>query len=73
MIILGLDPGLERVGYAFIRREGSRLEPIDFGLIETPRIALASRLALIYESISELISRHLPDCAAIEKLLESGS
>jgi crossover junction endodeoxyribonuclease RuvC len=71
MIILGIDPGLERIGYAFIRRAGSRIEPLDYGLIETPRIDLASRLLLIHEGIEALIQTHRPDCAAIEKLLFS--
>jgi len=69
MTILGIDPGLERVGYAFIRREGSRLSPIDYGLIETPRIELATRLNLIHEQISKLIEEHRPDTAAIERVL----
>lgn len=69
MIVLGIDPGLERVGYAFIRREGSRLIPIDHGLIETPRIDLATRLNLIHEQITELIQKHRPDTAAIERVL----
>ena len=69
MIVLGIDPGLERVGYAFIRREGSQLKPIDYGLIQTPRIDLATRLELIHEQISKLIEQHRPDTAAIERVL----
>lgn len=69
MTILGIDPGLERVGYAAIRREGSRLSALDYGLIETPRIDLASRLNLIHEQLSKLIEAHRPDAAAIERVL----
>ena len=71
MIILGLDPGLERVGYAFVKRDGSRLIPIDYGLIETPRIDLPSRLAMLYERLAALIEEHRPDASAIERLLFS--
>ncbi len=69
MLILALDPGLERIGYALIRREGSRLSAIDYGLIETPRIDLASRLLLIHEQLARIIAEHRPEAAAIEKLL----
>ena len=69
MIVLGIDPGLERVGYAFVRRDGSRLSPVDYGLIETPRIDLASRLNLIHEQISKLIEVHRPNTGAIERVL----
>ena len=69
MTILGIDPGLERVGYAFIRREGSRLSALDYGLIETPRIDLPSRLQLIYEGMTEMIEKHRPETAAIERVL----
>ena len=71
MIVLGLDPGLERVGYGVIRREGSRLIPIDHGLIETPRIELPLRLAMLHEQVCELIDRTKPDAFATEKLLFS--
>ena len=69
MKILSLDPGLERIGYAVLQREGSRLQALDYGLIETPRIDLASRLLLIHDQLSDIIARHRPDTAAIEKLL----
>lgn len=71
MTILGLDPGLERIGYAFVRREGSKLTSLDHGLIETPRIDLPSRLLLIHDELQILIHRHRPDAAAIERLLFS--
>jgi crossover junction endodeoxyribonuclease RuvC len=69
MLILALDPGLERVGYALVRRDGSRLSSEGHGLIETPRIDLASRLLLIHDQLAAIIAKHQPTAAAIEKLL----
>jgi crossover junction endodeoxyribonuclease RuvC len=69
MTILGLDPGLERVGYGLVRREGSRLVAVDHGLLQTPRIELPDRLQMLFEGLSELIARHRPEAAALEKLL----
>ncbi|MCW5943031.1 MAG: crossover junction endodeoxyribonuclease RuvC [Fimbriimonadaceae bacterium] len=71
MLVLGIDPGLERIGYGAVRREGSRLIPVEYGLIETPRIGLADRLALVHEEVSALLVRARPDAVATEKLLFS--
>ena len=69
MLTLGIDPGLERIGYGAIRREGSRYQVIEYGLIETPRIGLPDRLRLAHEQMLELIERVNPDVLATERLL----
>jgi len=69
MRILGIDPGLERVGYGLIDKQGSRLIVLDHGLIQTPRITLPERLALIHTRILELVDQHKPDAIATERLL----
>lgn len=69
MLILGIDPGLERVGYGLVRRDGSSLKPIHYGLIQTPRIEVPDRVRLIHEQVVELIETYQPDCMATERLL----
>jgi crossover junction endodeoxyribonuclease RuvC len=69
VIILGIDPGLERIGYGVIRREGSKLTAIAYGLIQTPRIVIPDRLRLIHEQITELLETHHPDTLATERQL----
>lgn len=71
MIILGVDPGLERIGFGLICREGSRLTAIEYGLIESPKIQLHDRLRIVHEQLSELIERTKPDAMATERLLFS--
>lgn len=68
MIVLGIDPGLERVGYGVVERQGSQLRAIGHGLIQTPRIATAERLRLVYRGVKELIEVHRPELSATEKL-----
>ncbi len=70
-VVLGIDPGLERIGFGVVAREGSRLSAVEFGLIETPRIALADRLALVSAEVGRLLQRVRPDAVATEKLLFS--
>lgn len=69
MKILGIDPGLERIGYGFVEKTGSRLTPIEYGLISTPRIHLPDRLRLIHDQVNELLDRTRPDALATERLL----
>jgi crossover junction endodeoxyribonuclease RuvC len=70
-LILGIDPGFERVGFGLVRKEGSKLICVEHGLIHTPRIEFPDRLSLIYNEITQLIERTKPDAFAIEKLLFS--
>jgi len=69
MKILGIDPGLERIGCGLIEKKGSQLIVLHHGLIQTPRIALPERLSLIHKGVIELLDTHRPDAVATERLL----
>src|SRR5579862_4164657 len=69
MLILGIDPGLERIGYGLVRREGSILTATGSGLIESPRIAIPDRLAFIDEQFRKLLDTTSPDAVATERQL----
>jgi crossover junction endodeoxyribonuclease RuvC len=69
MRILGIDPGLERIGYGLIDKNGSRITAVDYGLILTPRIALPDRLRIAHDRMIELAELHQPDAVATERLL----
>lgn len=66
---MGVDPGLGRIGVGIVDREGSRLIPVHFELLETPPIALPDRLIQISTRIGELIDLHRPDAIATERQL----
>ena len=61
MLILGIDPGLESIGYGVVRKVGSKIEAVDYGLIKTPRILIPERLKLIHDGVVELIEKHHPE------------
>jgi crossover junction endodeoxyribonuclease RuvC len=69
MRILGFDPGLERIGVGVIDKEGSRITPVFYGLIQTPRISLPERLSILHEEALSLLETHRPDTVATERLL----
>jgi crossover junction endodeoxyribonuclease RuvC len=74
MIIMGLDPGFARVGWAIIQPIGSTIKPLDFGCIETHKDTLPEvRLKEVYDATLKLIKTHKPDCVAIEDLFFSNN
>ena len=69
MTILGIDPGTGRLGWGIISKEKSKETVIDYGCLETPaNTPLPERLETIYKFLTEIISRHKPDSAAVEQL-----
>lgn len=73
MRILGIDPGLERVGVGIVDKNGSRITPVYYGLIQTPRILLIDRLRIIHEDVVKLVESYAPDAVATERLLFSAN
>ena len=66
--ILGLDPGLRRLGWGIIDAEGTRLHWVAHGVIEPPQDeALSVRLLHLFENLSTVITEWRPDEAAIEE------
>ena len=69
MIILGIDPGYGTIGYGVIEKNGSKIVPVDYGVIQTPKDeGIAARLAMIYDSLNTLIKKFNPDEIAVEEL-----
>lgn len=67
--IIGIDPGIARMGYGIIDVNGNHLRPVAFGCIETPaHTPVGNRLRQIYEELSALLQQHKPDAMAVEEL-----
>ena len=68
MLVLGIDPGLQKTGWGIIHIEGSRLQYRDSGLIKTSaQSPLANRLAVLHEGLADIIKQYGPAAAAIEE------
>ena len=70
-VILGLDPGLERVGYGVIEviEEGVGYGRLGYGVIRTDRgLGLGERLRGIYGGVGGVIDEYGPSEVAIESL-----
>jgi crossover junction endodeoxyribonuclease RuvC len=69
MIILGIDPGIGRTGYAFLKQEGKDISLVECGCITTKAGENeAKRLQEIKKDLEVLIKKHKPQIAGIESL-----
>ena len=68
MRIIGIDPGLGRVGYGIIEVQNKKKKVLDYGLIETNKTRTEEeRLYEIFNDLNTLIENWRPDIAAVEK------
>ena len=66
--IIGIDPGLGRVGYGIIEIQNEKKKFIDCGVIETNKSKTEEqRLYEIFNDLNSLIDNWKPDIAAVEK------
>lgn len=69
MRILGIDPGIATVGFGVIESDRNCLSLVNYGVITTPaHTSLSSRLARIFDDMTELIETFAPDEIACEEL-----
>ena len=67
--ILGIDPGLRVTGFGVIDKTGQTLAYVTSGCIRTPQAgSLPERLAVILDSLGEVIAAHRPGQVAVEKV-----
>ena len=67
MRVLGIDPGLRRLGWGVIEVEGSRISHIGNGVCCSVGEDLAARLLSLHEQLSAVVAEMRPDTAAVEQ------
>ena len=70
MIVAGIDPGLQRTGYAVLRRaRATRVAVVDAGIITSDNgLELPQRLVQIAEGLVAVFAEHNPQLVAVEEL-----
>ncbi|MDZ7264539.1 MAG: crossover junction endodeoxyribonuclease RuvC [candidate division KSB1 bacterium] len=69
MIILGVDPGLQRTGYAILRAEPLACEARRYGVIEThSKQPFGVRLKIIYDQLCQFLTAEAVDVLALEDI-----
>ncbi len=70
MIILGIDPGSRKAGYALIEVQGKKISYIASGVLKYDHVdEFLERLGMIYQTCDELMNRYNPDEVSIEALI----
>ena len=69
MIILGIDPGITRIGFSVISEKGGKLSLVDYGVIEGKSKQEISVCILgNCKKLSKIIKKYKPEIAGIEKI-----
>lgn len=67
MIILGIDPGSRFTGYGVLEIDGGAETVLEYGVLNLDKLeSHALRLHQIYQRLSQVVDRCLPDECAIE-------
>lgn len=68
-MVLGIDPGLTRCGYAVLHSQGNAVRPLSLGVIRTPAdMALPNRLAELQGELRSLLVEFTPQAVAVEQV-----
>lgn len=71
MTILGLDPGIARLGYGLITAGGHDDRVIAYGILTTEKGELGPRLVSLRQQLQQIIALHQPRRIVVEKLFFS--
>lgn len=72
MVILGIDPGLARLGYGVIEVNGDKRRVIQYGMLTTPAgLPMPQRLKTLFRGMNQLMDIYQPDEVAFEELFFS--
>ena len=69
MRILGIDPGLQTVGFGVVDIQGAELRYVASGTIKTTHLVLSDlpgRLKVLFDGIREVVERYQPESASVE-------
>lgn len=69
LTVLGIDPGLNKTGYAVVKLNGDAPEVCEAGVLTTEKSdPLEARLKTIYDGLEEILSEFSPDVVSVEQL-----
>jgi crossover junction endodeoxyribonuclease RuvC len=73
IVCLGIDPGLNRTGYAILARGAKGPVLREAGVIRsTPKMSLAERVLEIGQGLREVCAQYQPEVMAIEQVFSTG-
>ncbi len=71
-LILGIDPGLARMGYGVIREAAGKWKIVDCGtLTSAAKEPVEKRLVVLFQGLTEVVRKNRPQVMALEQLFFS--
>ena len=67
MRVMGLDPGLQALGWGVVDVSGSKLVHVANGICKTTTGPLGPRLVALFDELSAIWETYSPDAAAVEQ------
>lgn len=67
MRVIGIDPGLRRMGWGIVDVDGSKIRHVENGTCESAGTDLAYRLSSLFDQLQAVFSEFSPTTAAVEK------
>lgn len=72
MIILGIDPGIARLGWGVVEEVRGKARMVAYGCLETTKeTPHEERLRAVHDELARVIKKYKPTRAAVEKLFFS--
>ena len=68
MIILGIDPGSRKTGFAIIQNQAQSIKHIHSGYLKVVGDSFPERLGYIFRELSDIISEYQPNTMSIENV-----
>jgi len=69
MRIVGIDPGIGRLGWAVVEKHAGKPQAIIYDCFETPAtLSVPERLQRIHQHVTKLLQNYTPDALSIEDL-----
>ena len=70
--VLGIDPGVARMGYGAVVRDGGRLRALEYGTVTTKaHTPFEMRLVILFNELQKVVKRVKPRVVAMEELFFS--
>jgi crossover junction endodeoxyribonuclease RuvC len=70
VIILGIDPGSRKAGYALVEVNGKKISYLASGALKYDHVDIfIDRLGLIYQSCEDILKKYQPEEVSIESLI----
>ena len=67
MRVMGIDPGLQNMGFGVIEVEGTRIRHVANGVVHSGEGDLAIRLLRLHDQLRAILGEQMPDAAAVEQ------